>query len=458
MQALDMRRSVGRGGGGGGGRRFALSSSSTTSSWRHAPSLRSTAAAAAPSRRTVLVDLESVVAGLEGVITAAAWRAASDEWPGGRIAGTPATFAKVVAQCLPCTDEPEDAALLVRLLSDEGVVGARSASGREGPVVGRRPRNARGMLVSEVQEHWLSDVRAACLVRWSRESCSSGGGGGNSGGDSGGGGGGGGGRPDSSSAGGDTAETLRARLRSRYLAALLLQTDDGGLCTGDGGDGSSSSDGGPWAALRPRGRVADAINESTAVQAIHIFSQLPARVTAEALRRAGVDVDAGDGDGDGARVVVHVGLPLDEAARIAAEDAAAAGGELHCVVDRPARADALHAALLQKQPATAAAAAAVLTSGGGGNAAAGSDGLQPTRLQQQQSQQQSQPEPRNQQQQEQQQQRQRQQRVHVHVADWCGATASQRAAAGARLLGEHQLAELLGAGASRLVMDGVAWR
>jgi hypothetical protein len=51
--------------------------------------------------------------------------------------------------------------------------------------------------------------------------------------------------------------------------------------------------------------------------------------------------------------------------------------------------------------------------------------------------------------------------VSVHVAEWCCAAgvtgAAQRAAAGASLLHEHALAELLGCEASRLVMDGVAW-
>ncbi len=48
--------------------------------------------------------------------------------------------------------------------------GARSTAGREGPVVGRRIRQtgSRPLLTSEVLEHW-EDVRATCLLRWSRE-------------------------------------------------------------------------------------------------------------------------------------------------------------------------------------------------------------------------------------------------------------------------------------------------
>ncbi|KAG2493298.1 hypothetical protein HYH03_008434 [Edaphochlamys debaryana] len=68
---------------------------------------------------------------------------------------------------LPALAEPHHAVVLVRLLCDEGVIGARSTSGREGPVVGRAVRNtgSRPLLIGEIAEHW-SDILESCLLRW----------------------------------------------------------------------------------------------------------------------------------------------------------------------------------------------------------------------------------------------------------------------------------------------------
>ena len=430
----------------------------------------------------VLLDLESVVAGLERVVTLAAHRAARAEWPdGGRVAGAPGAYAPTMAKLLTAIadDEPADAPCLVRLLSDEGVVGARSTAGREGPVVGRRVRDAgsRPLLVSEVQEHWLTDVRAACLVRWSREAAAEGSSSGSSSG--GGGSGGSGGAGGSGVAGGAaTAESLQARLRARYLAELAAlaegrQRAAAGAAVGRGSGDSSGSGSGSgssrsecssskeeeeeeeaWAALRARGSVADAIRHSAALS-VHVASPLPAGVALEALRRAGLAVcgsgsdDDGD-DGDGAAVLLHAGRPLEAAARAAAAQAAAAGAQLHIVVDRAARAERLHAALLPARQVGAAAAAAAAaatasaaasaagprtsasSSGGGSSSGSGSVSSSATGGAHAAS---------------------------VHVADWACASAAQRAAAGAWLLPEHRLAaDVLGSGASRLVMDGIAWR
>lgn len=104
----------------------------------------------------MLFDLDSVVAGLEAIVTSCAFHAAKAQWPAAIVGGSASVFAPTMARLLSCADAPEDAPLLIRLLSDEGIVGARSTAGREGPVVGRAVRRggSRPLLVAEVQEHW----------------------------------------------------------------------------------------------------------------------------------------------------------------------------------------------------------------------------------------------------------------------------------------------------------------
>jgi myo-inositol catabolism protein IolC len=55
--------------------------------------------------------------------------------------------------------------------------GARSTAGREGPVVGRpvRQSGSRPLLLNEILEHWVDEIKPTCLLRWSRQagcSCS----------------------------------------------------------------------------------------------------------------------------------------------------------------------------------------------------------------------------------------------------------------------------------------------
>jgi hypothetical protein len=311
-------------------------------------------------------------------------------------------------------------------------------------------------------------VRAACLVRWSREP----------------------GAPGS-------PEELQAALRRGYLTALEAYpgeagpassegsgeggsggstgaseggseststgasggssegADGGASSSGRGGvnEGSSSGGGGPWAGLRPRGRVADAINHSTV--AVQIASAYPSHITRAALRRAGVrERTAGGGGGsssggdDGGAVVVQRGS-IEAAAAEAAAAAASAGSELHVVVHSNALAERLRvqlsaaaraapggAPLLQPAAARGAAEGGAAGSAGRDASGAGSSGGSSGGSSE----------------------RPALPRAHVHVAEWCARSASQRAAAGASLLGEHVLAELLGCEDSALVMDGVAWR
>jgi hypothetical protein len=74
----------------------------------------------------VLLDLDSVVAGLEDVVTAAAFDAARATWPTG-VVGRPSNYSAVMAQLLPAVEAPEEAAMLIRLLADEGIIGETSA-------------------------------------------------------------------------------------------------------------------------------------------------------------------------------------------------------------------------------------------------------------------------------------------------------------------------------------------
>jgi hypothetical protein len=347
-----------------------------------------------------------------------------------------------------------------------------------------------------------SDVRAACLVRWSREP----------------------GAPPG-------AEELQARLRRRYTEALEAYprpagtsgeeeageedaassdtpstssssagggTDTGsgdslpsgrggsgaaerrerpgssgssyGSGGGGGGGGGASSD--AWATLHPRGRVADAINHSTV--AIQIASAYPSHITQAALERAGIqqrppasggggggesssgggggESSSGGGGGEnssagaaGGAVVVRR-ASVEVAAVEAAAAAAAVGSELHVVVASNGLAERLRALLLGEQQAGLAPlqpAAAVAASAAAVDAAASGSPRIPGNSS-------------------------gggggsgggvRRLHAHVHVADWCARSASQRAAAGSALLAEHKLAELLGCVDSTLVMDGVAWR
>jgi hypothetical protein len=319
--------------------------------------------------------------------------------------------------------------------------GARSTAGREGPVLGRPVRRggSRPLLIAEVQEHWASDVRAACLVRWSRE----------------------GGGPDSNST--TAAEALLLELRGRYLAALaaypnLDETAPSSPDEQQRGSREAESDSsatrqageGQWAALRPRDRVVDAINSSRV--AVRVVSSYPPHITAAALQRAGVQAAAGSGSGSSGVMVVQA-KSLEIAAVAAAEAAAAVeGAVLHVVVDRLGRAERLRELLRQRwaaataSVAAAAAAAAATTNnnnltsssrvhktGGSGSGSSGSgSGSGSSGLQR--------PPP------------------EVYVADWCCITASQRAAAGTALLSDHRMAELLGCADLPLVMDGVAWR
>ncbi|GLI65488.1 hypothetical protein VaNZ11_009024, partial [Volvox africanus] len=113
--------------------------------------------------------LDTAIADISYITISVAYNAAQELWPG-RVVGPVGLYVDKAKAILPALAEPHHAVVLVRLLSDEGVIGARSTAGREGPVVGRTVRNtgSRPLLVAEIAEHWPV-VMDSCLVRWSLE-------------------------------------------------------------------------------------------------------------------------------------------------------------------------------------------------------------------------------------------------------------------------------------------------
>lgn len=84
---------------------------------------RSSPSAAVCSNRNiniVLIDIDAVVQGLEGLSTAWAFAAASAT---SDIAGNPSVYTRYMQQLMPVLQQPYEAALMLRLLHDEGIVG-----------------------------------------------------------------------------------------------------------------------------------------------------------------------------------------------------------------------------------------------------------------------------------------------------------------------------------------------
>lgn len=70
----------------------------------------------------VMFDLDSVACGLSEILTAVAFDAARAQWPSA-IVGRAAAYAPTMRQLLTSVEAPEEAALLIRLCADEGIVG-----------------------------------------------------------------------------------------------------------------------------------------------------------------------------------------------------------------------------------------------------------------------------------------------------------------------------------------------
>jgi hypothetical protein len=83
---------------------------------------RATSATLPSTPTTVLFDLDSCVGGLDAVITSCAFHAARQQWPGA-IVGHPDIYLPTMRKLITSTEAPEEAALLIRLLADEGIIG-----------------------------------------------------------------------------------------------------------------------------------------------------------------------------------------------------------------------------------------------------------------------------------------------------------------------------------------------
>lgn len=68
----------------------------------------------------VLIDIDAVVQGLEGLSTAWAFAAASAT---SDITGNPSVYTRYMQQLMPVLQQPYEAALMLRLLHAEGIVG-----------------------------------------------------------------------------------------------------------------------------------------------------------------------------------------------------------------------------------------------------------------------------------------------------------------------------------------------
>lgn len=117
--------------------------------------------------RVVCFDLDTAICDCSPVVLSCAYDAAKKLWPE-RVVGHKSLFVRAAREVLPMIGEYHETVVLIRLLCDEGVIGARSTAGRQGPVVGRslRASGTRPLLTAEITEHWRN-IWESCLLRWS---------------------------------------------------------------------------------------------------------------------------------------------------------------------------------------------------------------------------------------------------------------------------------------------------
>ena len=68
------------------------------------------------------MDVDALVKGFDGMLTSLAWQAAQQLWPD-HIVGSPGLFTHHMGLVLPAAQHLYESVLLIRLLTDEGVVG-----------------------------------------------------------------------------------------------------------------------------------------------------------------------------------------------------------------------------------------------------------------------------------------------------------------------------------------------
>jgi len=364
-----------------------------------------------------------------------------------------------LVQVLPALGTPHEAVLLIRLLVDEGIVGARSTAGRPGPVVGRPVRQSgsrcngghavpntaspwhrlaaslasvpaalpsvhhgwclplrpllRPLLIAELIEHW-DMIRGTCLLRWSREAGQAG-----------------------------QPQQLSDAVQAAFAAAQLQRMAGGGPATSPSSDGSCASGddaatgtsasaaqpeagtstppGAPCSALAGTSAypaIVSAIN--TTQHRVYISSSHPHALALAALRGAGVTITH-------PAAVIQAASPAAVVAGVlqqAGEDLA----ELHFVLDRPASAEGLLCAWLAEARSSAVNAQLLV-----GEWACSAPSLRA--------------------------------RVMSHATAVAssgsagGRSASSSASDGSLgLVSEHALAEAMSVAQQDLVMDGIAWR
>jgi hypothetical protein len=350
--------------------------------------------------------------------------------------GDESAYRAALDATLPAVVFPYEAAILARLLVDEGLVdfgefdedeeeeeeeavtataaaaaatttaAASSASKRRRTRAPPPPSTTRPLLPAEIVEHW-DEVRATCLQRWARERD-------------------GGGEAGASPSPSDVDEALRAAFLEAQLTYEFSEEDEGASSSSSSSSSDTESSFTPSRIARfgPRRAAAAAAATASAAAAsatlARAVSEAPdlvyvlcaghaRRVAAAALSRAGVGSGAGNRRGravSAARRCVPVYAPSLEAAAEKALDLQDARDRVRFVFDRPSRAERVKAHLDE-----------VVS-------------------------------------------REQQARATVHVAEGVCAAASHRAAAAASgaLLSEREVLEGLGVADSPAVMDGVEWR
>jgi hypothetical protein len=438
---------------------------------------------AAEAAEVYAFDVEAVAGPhLAAATRACAIAAARSVFGAARVPVPDTAYRAALDATLPAVVFPYEAAILARLLVDEGLVDfgddeqeeeqqqqqqleakvvaalSSSASSAGAAAAGeqqqqqqqqqqrqqqqqqppRPPSNTRPLLPAEIVEHW-DEVRATCLARWAREAGAA--------------------AADAPAAAAITTTTtadIDEQLRAAFLEAELAFEFPPALDPSSDSDNGSGSDGSRIARFGPRRASAAAAATAAAAAASATLARAVAeapdlvyvlcagharRVASEALSRAGVGTGAGNRRGkarSAARRCVPVFAPSLEAAAERALDLQDQRDRVRFVFDRPSRAERVRAHLEEVVRAAGGEEAGEgADSGGGGGSSSSSSSSSSGALR-----------PKH------------QQRVTVHVAEGTCAAASHRAAAAAAgtLLSEREMLEGMGVAESPAVMDGVDWR
>lgn len=112
----------------------------------------------------VVIDIDAVVQGLEVIVTH--WAFAAATATAGQIDGSPAVYTRYMQQLLPVIQQPYEAALMLRLLHDEGTVGEYILQAGASLANGAG-QHALGLFAA----HWPSPPCLGCLQSVSSAGC-----------------------------------------------------------------------------------------------------------------------------------------------------------------------------------------------------------------------------------------------------------------------------------------------